>query len=121
MAPTNKHQQFLEIFGEYAEVTENNEARLKSDFVGSDKEKSLMSSEDASMLSVVFCSLPRTYALTVVARAANNNLEPSYIAYAIATVRVLTKNIEELDRLFENGIKNISDDTSFTQEETKNN
>lgn len=121
MAPTNKHQQFLEIFGEYAEVTDNNEARLKSDFVGSDREKSLLNSEDASMLSVVFCSLPRTYAFTVVARTASKDLSPSYIAYAIATVRVLTKNIEELDKLFQNGVANIAEEASFVKEDTKNN
>lgn len=121
MAPINKHQQFLEIFGEYAEVTESNEALLKSNFVGSEREKSLLSSDDASMLSIIFCSLPRTYALTVVARTANNELKPSYIAYAIATVRVLTKNIEELDKLFENGVANITEEASFPSEDIKNN
>lgn len=121
MSPINNHEQFKEIFGEYADVNENNELRLKGTFVGSEKESSILSSEDASMLSKMLCSLPKSYSITVVARAGAGTIKPSYVAYGIATIRVLTKNVDELENLFAEGVKSIDDATSIEQENNSNN
>jgi hypothetical protein len=120
MSSTNTHKKFKELFGEYAEVT-NNEARLLGTFLGSEKEKSMLSSEDASMISNMLCSLPKSYSLTIVARTGSGTLKPSYMAYGIATVRVIAKDADHLEELFENAITYLVSEEETTDDKYKNN
>ena len=80
MDSSKNNELFKEIFGEHGDITNSAEPLLMASFLGSEREASLLKSEDPSMLTTMLCSLPRTYAITVVARATSGTLKPSYVA-----------------------------------------